>query len=191
MNLSDEALVLACRRGDEAAWETLIGRFQRLIYSIPRRAGLDEDAAADVFQNVFASLVERLDRIEQPDRIHAWLVTTAKRETWRAVLNRNESRSAASAEDETDADLLARLPDNARLPDEVLLEMEKQHTVRTAVGALDERCNQLLTLLFYHAEPPAYAEIASRLGISAGSIGPTRARCLQKLLRILDDSGFA
>lgn len=191
MKLSDEALVLACRRGDETAWETLIERFQRLIYSIPRRAGLDEDAAADVFQNVFASLVERLDRIEQPDRIQAWLVTTAKRETWRAVLNRNESRSAASAEDETDADLLDRLPDNARLPDEVLLEMEKQHTVRTAVGALDERCNQLLTLLFYRAEPPAYAEIASRLGISAGSIGPTRARCLQKLLRILDETGFA
>src|SRR6185369_17971886 len=108
MNLSDEALVLACRRGDETAWEALIERFQRLIYSIPRRAGLDEDAAADVFQNIFANLVERLDRIEQPDRIHAWLVTTAKRETWRAVLSRNDSRYA-SAEDETDADLLDRL----------------------------------------------------------------------------------
>ncbi|HKP13543.1 MAG TPA: sigma factor, partial [Blastocatellia bacterium] len=85
MKLSDEALVLACRRGDETAWETLVERFQRLVYTISRRAGLDEDAAADVFQNVFASLVERLDRIEQPDRIQAWLVTTAKRETWRAI----------------------------------------------------------------------------------------------------------
>src|SRR5690242_11091622 len=90
MNLSDEALVLACRRGDEAAWETLVERFQRLIYTIARRAGLDEDAATDVFQNVFASLVERLDRIEQPDRIQAWLVTAAKRESWRAVLSRNQ-----------------------------------------------------------------------------------------------------
>lgn len=189
MNLSDEALVLACRRGDETAWETLIERFQRLIYSIPRRAGLDEDAAADVFQNVFTSLVERLDRIEQPDRIQAWLVTTAKRETWRAVLNRNESRSAA-ADDESEEDILDRLPDQARLPDEVLLQLEKQHAVRTAVGSLDERCNQLLTLLFYRAEPPAYAGIAALLGISEGSIGPTRARCLQKLMRILKESGF-
>jgi RNA polymerase sigma factor (sigma-70 family) len=189
MNLSDEALVLACRRGDEAAWETLVERFQRLIYTIARRAGLDEDAATDVFQNVFASLVERLDRIEQPDRIQAWLVTAAKREAWRAVLNRNQSRNAATA-DESEEDLLDRLPDQSLLPDELLLELEKQHTVRAAVGSLDERCGRLLTLLFYRAEPPAYAEVAAELNISAGSIGPTRARCLQKLLRVLKESGF-
>ncbi|MFL6216906.1 MAG: RNA polymerase sigma factor [Blastocatellia bacterium] len=189
MNLSDEALVLACRRGDEAAWEMLVERFQRLIYAIARRAGLDEDAATDVFQNVFASLIERLDRIEQPGRIQAWLVTAAKRETWRAVLARNQSR-AAGADEESEEDLLDRLPDQSLLPDELLLQLEKQHTVRTAVGSLDERCNRLLTLLFYRAEPPAYAEVASQLGISEGSIGPTRARCLQKLLRALKESGF-
>ena len=190
MNLSDEALVRACQRGDETAWETLIERFQRLIYSIPRRAGLDEDAAEDVFQNVFASLIQGLDRIEQPDRIQAWLVTTAKRETWRAVLGRNQSRAAA-VDDDSEEDLFDRLPDQSLLPDEVLLQLEEQHTVRTAVGALDARCNQLLTLLFYRAEPPAYAEVAAQMGISEGSIGPTRARCLQKLLRALKESGFA
>jgi RNA polymerase sigma factor (sigma-70 family) len=190
MNLSDEALVLACRRGDEAAWETLVERFQRLIYTIPRRAGLDEDAAADVFQTVFASLIERLDRIEQPDRIQAWLVTTAKRETWRAVAARNQSRNAAATDEEGEEDSLDRLPDESLLPDELLLELEKQHAVRTAVGSLDERCNRLLTLLFYRAEPPAYADLAAQLGVSAGSIGPTRARCLQKLMRALKESGF-
>jgi RNA polymerase sigma factor (sigma-70 family) len=190
MNLSDEALVLACQRGDEAAWETLVERFQRLIYTIARRAGLDEDAATDVFQNVFASLVERLDRIEQPARIQAWLVTTAKRETWRAVSERKQSRAAATNE-EGEEDALDRLPDQSLLPDQLLLELEKQHNLRTAVGSLDERCSRLLTLLFYRAEPPAYAEVAAALGISEGSIGPTRARCLQKLLRTLKESGFA
>ena len=81
-------------------------------------------------------------------------------------------------------------PDQALLPDEVVLQLEKQHAVRTAVGALDQRCNQLVTLLFYRAEPPAYSEIAASLGIAEGSIGPTRARCLQKLLRVLQESGF-
>ena len=188
MKLSDEALVLACRRGDETAWEALVERFQRLVYTVARRAGLDEDAAADVFQNVFASLVERLDRIEQPDRIQAWLVTTAKREAWRAVAERNQSRAAAADEDEEDP--LDRLPDQSLLPDELLLQLEKQHTVRTAIGSLDERCNRLLTLLFYRAEPPAYSEVARELGVSEGSIGPTRARCLQKLMRVLKESGF-
>lgn len=185
MDFSDEALVLACRRGEEWAWEALINRYQRLIYSIPRRAGLDEDAATDIFQNVFASLIEKLDRIEQPDRVQAWLVTTTRRETWRVVFSRKASVSIA-ADQEGEEDPLERLPDLAMLPDEALLELEKQHTVRAAVESLDDRCKQLLTMLFYRAEPPAYAEIAATLGISAGSIGPTRARCLQKVMRLLD-----
>ena len=183
MEPSDAALVLACRRCDTAAWETLIGRYQRLIYSIPIRSGLSADLAADVFQHVFATLVEKLDRIEQPDRIGAWLVTTARRETWR--LSRRENASQLPAGDEHEDDEAAALPDNAPLPDEVLLRLETQHTVRTAVASLDERCRTLLTLLFYRPEPPPYVEIAATLGTSEGSIGPTRARCLQKLKRLL------
>src|SRR5215208_332599 len=91
MDLTDEALVSACCSGDETAWETLINRYQRLVYSIPRRAGLDEFSSAEVFQNVFTILVESLGRIRQPDRIQAWLVTTARRETWRFVRKQKES----------------------------------------------------------------------------------------------------
>jgi RNA polymerase sigma factor (sigma-70 family) len=189
MDFSDEALVLACRRGEEWAWEALINRYQRLIYSIPRRAGLDEDAATDIFQTVFASLIEKLDRIEQPERVQAWLVTTTKRETWRVIYSHKTITSITNDEEGAESPL-DRLPDLALLPDEALLEIEKQHTVRTAVESLDDRCKQLLTMLFYRAEPPAYAEIAAALGISAGSIGPTRARCLQKLMRLLDESGL-
>ena len=81
---------------------------------------------------------------------------------------------------------LASLPDEAPLPDEVMIHLEEQHSVRLAVGQLDERCGKLLTLLFYEDEPPPYAEIAVRIGVPEGSIGPTRARCLQKLLKIVE-----
>ena len=65
---SDEKLVLACRRGEAAAWEALVLRYQRLIYAIPRRACLSEDQAADVFQTVFARLVEMdlIGRVPSP-----------------------------------------------------------------------------------------------------------------------------
>ncbi|MDB5076880.1 MAG: putative polymerase sigma factor, partial [Chloroflexi bacterium] len=88
MEVSDGALLLACRQNDQAAWVALIARYQRLIYSIPRRAGLNPEQAADVFQQVFATLVEHLDQIEHPDRIGPWLVTTARRETWRVSRGR-------------------------------------------------------------------------------------------------------
>lgn len=182
MESSDEALVLACRRGDTTAWETIVTRYQRLIYSIPRRAGLSEDAAADVFQHVFMTLVEKLETIEQPARLSAWLVTTARRETWRVS---RQQRAVASGGDDSDSEASA-IPDSAPLPDEQLLRLEAQHRVRNAVMQLDERCRTLLTLLFYQPEPPPYAAIAARLGTSEGSIGPTRARCLEKVRKQLD-----
>ena len=186
MELSDKQLLLACRNGDQAAWETLIKRYQRLMYAIPRRAGLDEDQSADVFQEVFATLFQKLDDIQQPERLHSWLVTTARRKTWRVITKQRETQNTVADDESGSAEEMSSIPDNAALPDEVLLKLEEQHRVRTAVAALDDRCRKLLTLLFYETEPPSYAEIATLLGTSEGSIGPTRARCLEKMLRLLD-----
>jgi RNA polymerase sigma factor (sigma-70 family) len=187
---SDEELLAGCRRGDESAWEALVIRYQRLIYAIPRRAGLDEDAASEIFQDVFAALLESIDSIEQPSRLQAWLVTTAKRKTWRAVGRAKALRPSASEEGEGD-DEMYDLADEGLLPDEALTRLEEQHLVRAALGELGERCRTLLQMLFYAAEPPPYSEIAAALGTSEGSIGPTRARCLKKLLDVLRKKGFS
>lgn len=189
MEPSDEALVSACRRGDEVAWEKLVARYQRLIYSIPRRAGLDEFSSSDVFQNVFAGLVSRLDSIEQPERLKAWLVTAAKRETWRLISQRKTSGVSYDSHDGESREI-PEIEDRSPLPDEELLSLETQHNIRTAVSALDDRCRELITRLFYCDEPPAYSEIAASLRIPEGSVGPTRARCLKKLMSRLTDVGI-
>ena len=186
MERSNEDLLLGCRRGEAAAWELLVKRFQKLIYTIPRRAGLDEDLAAEVFQEVFTTLFEKINDIEQPDRLQAWLVTTARRKTWR-LLSREKMSQGASVGDEADDEaMLNQIPDLAQLPDDAIIELEEQHRVRTGVAELDERCRKLLTLLFYQSEPPPYSEIAAAIGTGEGSIGPTRARCLKKLQRLLE-----
>ena len=183
-------MLLACRRGEESAWEELVNRYQRLIYAIPRRAGLDEDAAAEVFQEVFTTLLESADSIEQPSRLQAWLVTTAKRKTWRAVSRARSSRPFEESGEQGEGEMY-RLADEALLPDEALEQLEQQHLVRAALGDLEERCRTLLSLLFYSPEPPPYSEIAAALGASEGSIGPTRARCLKKLLDVLRKKGYS
>lgn len=179
------SLLHACRSGDQSAWETLVRRYQRLIYAIPRRAGLNDDAAAEVFQRVWVTLFEHLDRIEQPDRLTAWLVTTARRESWRQIRNERARSSLSITGDEDDE--LAQLADPAPLLDAIVERMERQHSVRTAMASLEERCRSLLTLLFYTDQPPPYSEVAARLGVPEGSIGPTRARCLRKLQRIIEE----
>lgn len=195
MNFStteDATLILACRRGDSEAWATLVTRYQKLIYAIPRRAGLDEDQCADIFQQTFQTLFEHLARIDQPERVRAWLVTTARRATER-LQERNARWQplpdplAAEGDGASAPDLLDPTP----LPEAMLVQLEEQHIVRTAVAALEDRCRQLLTLLFYDPEPPPYSEIATRIGIPAGSIGPTRNRCLQKLRTVLQEIGFS
>jgi RNA polymerase sigma factor (sigma-70 family) len=186
---SDESLVLACRRGDADAWDVLVNRYQRLIYTIPRRAGLDEDRAAEVFQRTFVRLLENLDRIRQPESIHAWLVTTARRETLQLIREEYAERSfSPSKENREDVSADETTPDQNPLPGEALERLEEQHLVRMAMAEMDQRSRDMLNLLYYH--PLSYAEIAALLHIPEGSLGPTRARCLEKLRRLLEQKGF-
>ena len=188
---ADAALVRACQRGDAVAWETLVNRYQRLIYAIPRRAGLDDDQCADVFQRTFAILVEYLDRLDQPERVRAWLVTTARREAQRMRQKASRTQPLIGESPDAEGDSPAEPRDPSPLPDEVAAELEEQHLVRAALTKLDDRCRQLLTLLFYQPEPLPYDQVAATVGVPLGSIGPTRARCLQKLGRLLKENGFS
>jgi RNA polymerase sigma factor (sigma-70 family) len=130
--------------------------------------------------------VRKLDRIEQPAHIGAWLMTTTRHEAWK--LRQRERASAGSVN--YDLDELDAQNEDELMPDEHLLRLEEQHKVAIAVAALEERCRKLLTLLFYRPDPASYAEVAATLGIPEGSIGPLRARCLQKLRRILNGMEF-
>ena len=68
---SDAELIKQCRRGDESAWNEFVERYQRLIFTIPRRAGLSEEQSADILQEVFLTLFEKLNDIEQPEKIRS------------------------------------------------------------------------------------------------------------------------
>jgi RNA polymerase sigma factor (sigma-70 family) len=186
MEPSDESLVLACRNGDAAAWEALVDRYQRLIFALARHAGLNEDQAADVFQRVFTLLFEALNKIEQPALIGAWLTTTTRHEAWR--FSRRER--AATRIYSQRLEQAGTLADDALLPEALVLRLEEQHRVRLVVESLDPRCRRLIEMLFYRSDAPPYAEIAAALGMSEGGIGPTRARCLDKLRRRLEAQGF-
>lgn len=185
--LSDEDLVARCREGREAAWSTLVRRYQRLVYTVPRRAGLSEAQAADVFQATFTKLFEHLHRIDDASRVRAWLVTTARRESLRLLEEGRRIVEFTSVDGDDDgADPIAQIADPAPLPEALLDELQQQDRVRRALERLDARSRQLLEWLFLDDQPPSYTEIAARLGIAEGSIGPTRARCLAKLRTLLE-----
>jgi RNA polymerase sigma factor (sigma-70 family) len=177
--LSDEKLVAACRAGDARAWEELVQRYQRLIYTVPMRLGLSEDEAGDVFQQTCLRLFERLDTLRDPSRLDAWLVSTSRRLSLDALARCRGNRQASETA------LLSERVDDAPRPEESLALLEEQQRIRRAVAQLPSRCRALLYHLFYDREEPSYAHIATTLGMPTGSIGPVRARCFAKLKALL------
>src|SRR5205814_9331612 len=76
---TDGDLLRRCQTGEERAWDALLRRYERLIYSIPLRCGLNEEDAADVFQFICIQLLNNLERVRDEEHLTAWIITLAKR----------------------------------------------------------------------------------------------------------------
>ena len=177
---SDPAsLVKHAIAGNAWAWERLIDKYGRLIWSITREFKLVESDAADVFQTTWMRLIEHIDRLDRPDRVGSWLAATARNECLRSLASRK--RLVLAPEEVAFDGPATHEPD----VDEALLAHERVQIVREAMAHLPWRWQRLLELLM--ADPPAsYAEISDELGLPVGSIGPTRGRCLARLRVLLD-----
>jgi len=180
---SDAELVRECRAGNQGAWDELVARYQRLIYTIPRRAGLTDEQAADVFQEVFLTLFEKIDEIQQPEKIRSWIVTTAKFKTW-ATVRGSKGLYSPESEEEMEQEM-ANIADASPLADEMLIEVEQQHLIRTALKQLEERCQKILSMLYLNVAAASYSEVAEAVGVGETSISPLRTRCLKKLEKLL------
>ena len=170
-------LVAAASTGDQASWDLLVDGFAGLVWSVVRSHGLYGADAADVSQTVWLRCVEHLDRIRQPERLGAWLATTARHECFRTL--RRQGRSVVMAE-VPEGDL-----DAGPSVDVELLRNEDRATFLGLLEELPGSCQQLLRLLL--VDPPlSYDEISEVIGRSKGSIGPTRRRCLERMGRLLE-----
>ena len=176
---SDTDLIDACLSGDQQAWQELVTRYSRLVYSIPRRNGFNADDADDVFQNVFTIVYRQLSTLRQRQALPAWLITITQRQCIRL-----RKPGLAQVElNETGLDSELQTGDQVQA-------WERQHLVQQALRELDPRCRQLLTALFLDPGGDGYKAIATRLQIPIGSIGPVRARCFKKLETILKAMGI-
>jgi RNA polymerase sigma factor (sigma-70 family) len=178
-------LVGAAANGDQRAWDALVSAYGGLIWTVARNHRLNGGDAGDVSQTTWLRLVENVDRLTEPDRVGAWLATTARRECLR-ILGRAKRTILSGEELDPSVD---RLRAEAPELDAALLATEREHQVRQAFGALTPRCRDLLRLLLVDPAP-SYEEISAALGVPIGSIGPTRGRCLDKLRGIVETAGI-
>jgi RNA polymerase sigma factor (sigma-70 family) len=149
-----------------------------LVWAVTRGEGLSRPDAADVCQTTWLRLAEHLGRIHTPEGVGAWLAKTARHECWRVI--RSASRMEEVEDFERDAYASAASPP----ADAQLLAKEELHALWTALGALSPPCRTLLRVLVADP-PPSYAEVSEILDMPIGSIGPRRARCLDRLRELV------
>lgn len=176
------SLLKAAAASDGAAWDVLVERYGALVWSAARSNGNPADAG-DAAQLTWLRLIENLDRIVDPDRLGAWLATTARREALR--LARRAARERVRP-----PELFTEVSDRAERPvDARLLEAERARSVHRALARIDPRQRRLLEA-FMVTPPPSYATVARELGLPIGSIGPARRRALDRLRRALAAVGM-
>jgi RNA polymerase sigma factor (sigma-70 family) len=169
-------IVAAAAGGDQRAWSELVGRYAGLVLATARSFRLPTHEAEDVSQLTWLLLAMHIRSVREPQAIGSWLVTTTKREAVRLLKRRHREYPVEGEH----LDLEDR--GMAAVDDEVLRE-ELRAQVRGGFARLADRCQQLLRMLA--RDPPAsYHEISAELDMPPGSIGPTRARCLQQLRQL-------
>jgi RNA polymerase sigma factor (sigma-70 family) len=173
-------LVKNAAAGDQVAWDALVARYTNLLWSVARGYRLERSDAADVVQVAWLRLVEHLPQLRDPERIGAWLATTVRRECLQVIARR---RRGTPVDDE----ILTGLPDGSPPVDTALLAQEQATALWAAFEAIAPRCQRLLRVLM--ADPaPSYHDVSVALDMPVGSIGPTRARCLDRLRDLLDEA---
>lgn len=180
-NQTDQQLIEMCRQGREEGWQQVLTRYERLVFSIPLNYGLTRADAADVAQLSFTTLVDHLDRLRPDSNLGGWLATVARRHTLHH-LRKHKREFLGEQEDVAESPFLLSISDG-----NATAHWERVDWLNQGLDLLDQRCRELLLLLYFSDEQPAYEEVAEQLGLRVGSIGPIRGRCLDRLRTILTE----
>jgi len=174
-------MVNEARSGHAEAFNGLVTEFTPMLWQVARATGLGRADAEDVVQTAWLNLLSHLDTIHTPAALTAWLVTTTKREAWRV-------RKAGHRQTPEDPEVLILIPDHADGSEERVILADEHQQLRKAFLTLEPRCRELLRIVAFVPRPD-YSEMAIRLGMARGSVGPTRGRCLEKLRAALGEGG--
>ncbi len=172
---SDADIVARCRAGDRAAWDALVDRYARYVHAIVTRVyRVEAHDAEDVFQEVFARVVERLDTLRDGEALRPWIAQTARNCAVDAL--RRSGREVPVHD----------VPEGA---DDALGLLDEALTVHAALDRLSPDCREILDRFFCRDE--SYRTIGTELELPSGTIASRIARCLSRLRDVLDPARAA
>lgn len=97
-------LLLRIRDGDPTAWTEVLRRYGKLVSTTVRWFRLQDADALDAVQMTWLRLVENAHRVQFPERLGGWLVTTARRECLHILRQSEPTRDLIGVASETVVD---------------------------------------------------------------------------------------
>jgi len=172
---SDNELIQRCLGGDQDAWKDLISQYHRLVYSIANQFCPQPEDASDIFQQVWLVLYQHLSELRNVQALPAWLITVTRRQAYAVI-------QAKHGSEQLDEEQLEKGPADMESP---VSQIKREHAIERGLEQLSDRCRSLIDLLYFRTDEPSYVEIAKQMEMPVASIGPTRARCLERLRKLL------
>jgi RNA polymerase sigma factor (sigma-70 family) len=180
--LPDRSLIAECLRNDPVAWEVLLERYKRLIYSVTVRYRFEIDERHEIFQTVCIEILQSLPSLREVAMLRHWIVTITIRQCNDFLRKKYRDRALYSPDEIAGHDPITDTV-------QIYVASEREEWLRMAMKDLSERCRLLIERLFLQEEKSSYEDVARDLGISPDSVGSARQRCLERLRKLLDSTG--
>ena len=137
---------------------------------------------SDLFQAVWLDVYNDLSNLRDRNAVKPWLMAIVRNKCfhWKRKQIRIDEHETVPEEPE-------HLETQSVIEAEFVDELLRDQLVREAIGGLDERCRELIHLLFFAQPPLPYKEAAEAMGLATGSIGFMRGKCLRRLQKQLEE----
>ncbi len=164
--------------GDESEWVRFCKLKTRLMLAAAHRVGLGPTETEDLVQNATLVCYHAVARLRDAKSLDSFVYRIAYRQALELVHKRPPEAEPELPDGGSVFDLIA---DPRESETDALERHEVAEQLGRALAGMEDRCRNLLEHLYLSGATPGYEEVSAKLGMPVGSIGPTRARCLDRL----------
>jgi RNA polymerase sigma-70 factor, ECF subfamily len=170
---ADLLLVDRARRGEVAAFEMLVVKYQRRIERLIGRMVRDVDLVPDIAQETFIRAWRALPKFRGESAFYTWLYRIAVNTAKKALMEKKRDplvleSTLVSTEDSEEPSRIERELSDGETPEAVLASKEIAATVNAAIDALSEDLRQAIVLR--EIEGLSYEEIADVMNCPIGTV---------------------
>lgn len=165
--MSDQFLVDEIVKGNTAAYELLILKYQKQLYATVLNIVKDDDFAQDIVQEAFLKAYESLPNLRNKEQFYPWLKRIAINESL-MKLERNKRYVDMYDEEQEEDDYFFNTITDENNPEKELLDEELRKYVRRYVDSLPSKLRTVIILR--EVEDMSYEEIAEMLNIPIGTV---------------------